>query len=203
MSLKTSQAVQSFLSAVEREASALPAEGRQELLADLAEHIEVALFERPGQEQAILAELGDPRTIAATALESGPNAAQPPHTKRPGTVTALRSLLCIQCVIVLIAVTGLALGYYPGPLWYRILTLLPALVSAAHVFYLKTGRSILRITLTVSTVLYFIVQAVNVAQGAWGAVTGILLAATVLALLGARSTRVWFAGTASPNRSSW
>jgi hypothetical protein len=197
MSLKTSQAAQSFLTAVEREASALPAERRQELLADLVEHIEVALFERPGQEHAILAELGDPRTIAATALESSPTAPQPPHTKRPGTVTALRSLLCIQCVIVLVAVTGLALDYYPGPLWYRILTLLPALASAAHVFYLRPGRSVLRITLTVTTVLYFIVQAANVTQGASGAVIGVLLSATVLALLGTRSTRVWFAGTAS------
>ncbi|MFI8209307.1 HAAS signaling domain-containing protein [Streptomyces werraensis] len=203
MSLKTSQAVQSFLTAVEREASALPAERRQELLADLAEHIEVALFERPGQEQAILAELGDPRTIASTALDFGTTVPQPPHTKRPGTVTALRSLLCIQCVIVLIAVTGLSLGYYPGPLWYRILTLLPALVSAAHVFYLKPGRSVLRITLTVSTVLYFIVQAVNVAQEAWGGVIGLLLASAVLALLHARSTRAWLTVAASPHTSSW
>ncbi|KOV73879.1 MULTISPECIES: DUF1700 domain-containing protein [unclassified Streptomyces] len=197
MNLSTSHAVQSFLAAVEREASALPADRRQELLADLAEHIEVARFERPGQEEAILAELGDPRTIAAAAVESGPTAPQPPHSKRPGTVTALRALLCVLCVIVVIAVTGLAVGHYPGPVWYRILTLLPALASAAHVFFLQPGRGVLRITLTVTTGLYFLVQAVNVTQGAPGAVIGVLLSAAVLVLLGVRSTRAWFAKTAS------
>lgn len=68
--MKTSaDPVSDYLSAVEREASALPADRRRELLADLAEHIEVTRAERPhvtiGE---VLAELGDPRTIAATAL---------------------------------------------------------------------------------------------------------------------------------------
>ncbi|MCX4781862.1 HAAS signaling domain-containing protein [Streptomyces sp. NBC_01264] len=68
--MKTSaDPVRDYLSAVEREASALPADRRSELLADLAEHIEVTRAERPrvtiGE---VLAELGDPRTIAATAL---------------------------------------------------------------------------------------------------------------------------------------
>ncbi|WP_225814448.1 DUF1700 domain-containing protein [Streptomyces spinosus] len=197
MSPSTSPSVQSFLAAVEREASTLPADRRQELLADLAEHIEVARFERPGQEDAILAELGDPRTIAAAAVEPGPTAPQPPHSKRPRTVTALRALLCVLCVIVVIAVTGLAIGHYPGPVWYRILTLLPALASAAHVFLLQPGRSVLRLTLTVTTGLYFLVQAVNVAQGAPGAVIGVLLSAAVLVLLGMRSTRAWFTETTS------
>ncbi|MFE9410540.1 hypothetical protein ACFYN0_17370 [Streptomyces sp. NPDC006704] len=75
--MKTSvDAVRDYLHAVERESSALPAERRQELLADLAEHIEVTRAERPGGEIGdILAALGDPRTIAATALAeagSGP-----------------------------------------------------------------------------------------------------------------------------------
>ncbi|MDQ0992619.1 hypothetical protein [Streptomyces sp. V3I7] len=68
--MKTSaDLVRDYLSAVEREASALPADRRQELLADLAEHIEVTRAERPDAAiGAVLAELGDPRTIAATAL---------------------------------------------------------------------------------------------------------------------------------------
>ncbi|MEU6240939.1 hypothetical protein [Streptomyces sp. NPDC047024] len=68
--MKTSaDAVRDYLSAVEREASALPAERRQELLADLAEHIEVTRAERPDIALGeILAGLGDPRTIATTAL---------------------------------------------------------------------------------------------------------------------------------------
>lgn len=76
--MKTSaDPVRDYLCAVEREGSALPADRRQELLADLAEHIEVARAERPDAAIGkILAELGDPRTIAATALaEAGIGAA--------------------------------------------------------------------------------------------------------------------------------
>ncbi|MFE6040734.1 HAAS signaling domain-containing protein [Streptomyces sp. NPDC056452] len=76
--MKTSaDPVRDYLSAVEREASALPADRRQELLADLAEHIEVTRVERPDTPIGeVLAELGDPRTIAATALaEAGSGAA--------------------------------------------------------------------------------------------------------------------------------
>ncbi|MFC4327014.1 hypothetical protein ACFPC0_04055 [Streptomyces andamanensis] len=65
----TADPVRDYLAAVEREAGALPADRRQELLADLAEHIEVTRAERPGVAVgAVLAELGDPRAIAATAL---------------------------------------------------------------------------------------------------------------------------------------
>ncbi|MER5275282.1 hypothetical protein ABT025_05935 [Streptomyces sp. NPDC002809] len=58
-----------YLAAVERETSTLPAAARQELIADLGEHIEVALAERPGNVHEILREVGDPRVIAATALQ--------------------------------------------------------------------------------------------------------------------------------------
>ncbi|MGW5275756.1 HAAS signaling domain-containing protein [Streptomyces sp. NPDC004044] len=73
--MKTSaDLVRDYLSAVEREASALPADRRQELLADLAEHIEVTRAERPDAALGeVLAELGDPRTIAATALAEAGN----------------------------------------------------------------------------------------------------------------------------------
>lgn len=73
--MKTSaDPVRDYLSSVEREASALPADRRQELLADLAEHIEVTRAERPDTPIGeVLAELGDPRTIAATALAEAGN----------------------------------------------------------------------------------------------------------------------------------
>ncbi|MEU0987367.1 hypothetical protein [Streptomyces sp. NPDC005953] len=73
--MKTSaEPVRDYLSAVERESSALPADRRQELIADLAEHIEVTRAERPDATIGeILAELGDPRTIAATALVEAGN----------------------------------------------------------------------------------------------------------------------------------
>ncbi|MCX4548782.1 hypothetical protein OG709_22190 [Streptomyces sp. NBC_01267] len=61
--------VRDYLAAVERESGALPPAARQELVADLGEHIEVALAERPGSIREILQEVGDPRTIAATALQ--------------------------------------------------------------------------------------------------------------------------------------
>ncbi|MET9466644.1 hypothetical protein ABZY44_17925 [Streptomyces sp. NPDC006544] len=75
--MKTSaDRISDYLSAVEREGSALPADRRQELLADLAEHIEVTCAERPHAAIGeILAELGDPRTIAATALAEAGNGA--------------------------------------------------------------------------------------------------------------------------------
>ncbi|MCX5387273.1 hypothetical protein [Streptomyces sp. NBC_00083] len=85
--MKTStDLVRDYLSAVERESSALPADRRQELLADLAEHIEVARAERPDTATGeILAELGDPRTIAATALAESVGAAAwaPPADSAP------------------------------------------------------------------------------------------------------------------------
>ncbi|WP_329119355.1 HAAS signaling domain-containing protein [Streptomyces sp. NBC_01353] len=75
--MKTSaDPVRDYLSTVEREASALPADRRQELLADLAEHIVVTRAERPDAAIGeVLAELGDPRTIAATALAEAGNGA--------------------------------------------------------------------------------------------------------------------------------
>lgn len=85
--MKTSaDAVSDYLCAVEREASELPADRRRELLADLAEHIEVTRAERPhitiGE---VLAELGDPRTIAATALaEAGDGAVEAPARSGAG-----------------------------------------------------------------------------------------------------------------------
>lgn len=61
--------VRDYLATVERETSTLPAAARQELIADLGEHIEVALAERPGRTREILSEVGDPRAIAATAFQ--------------------------------------------------------------------------------------------------------------------------------------
>jgi hypothetical protein len=64
--------VRSYLSAVGRETAGLSPERQNELLADLEEHIAVALAEEPAtgddEIRTVLARLGDPRTIAATAL---------------------------------------------------------------------------------------------------------------------------------------
>jgi uncharacterized membrane protein len=64
--------VKNYLATVAREAVGLSPERRGELLADLEEHIAVALAEEPASGddgiRAVLARLGEPRTIAATAL---------------------------------------------------------------------------------------------------------------------------------------
>lgn len=112
-----SELVRDYLAAVEREASALPAERRQELVADLAEHIEIALAERPGgSDREILRELGDPRTIAATALqESGfgpgavPGAGAVPGSRRGERPVAARprgSWCCCRCSPSVSAISG-------------------------------------------------------------------------------------------------
>ncbi|MBT2510813.1 hypothetical protein J7I98_34350 [Streptomyces sp. ISL-98] len=64
--------VKKYLAAVARESAGLGPERRNELLADLEEHIAVALAEESAsgddEIRTVLARLGDPRTIAATAL---------------------------------------------------------------------------------------------------------------------------------------
>ncbi|MEV3850482.1 hypothetical protein AB0J30_27305, partial [Streptomyces microflavus] len=70
--------VREYLATVERESTALPPAARQELLADLSEHIEVARAERPSDVRAILHEVGDPRTIAHTALHELGHTTTPP-----------------------------------------------------------------------------------------------------------------------------
>ncbi|MFF7229225.1 HAAS signaling domain-containing protein [Streptomyces sioyaensis] len=70
--------VKNYLATVAREAAALSPERRNELLADLEEHIAVALAEESAsgddEVRTVLAHLGDPRTIAATALGEAPPA---------------------------------------------------------------------------------------------------------------------------------
>jgi hypothetical protein len=90
--MKTSaDPVRDYLSAVGRESAALPAARREELLADLAEHIEVTRAERPQAPiGTILAELGDPRTIAETALAEAGDAAAGAPTRTGADAPARR-----------------------------------------------------------------------------------------------------------------
>ncbi|MEC4017959.1 HAAS signaling domain-containing protein [Streptomyces sp. H27-D2] len=120
--MKTSaDPVRDYLSAVEREGSALPADRRQELLADLTEHIEVTRTERPDAAIGeILAELGDPRTIAATALAEAGNGTAGASARsgvgapaRRGKVHPLVPLLMLTLSLLLIMV----FPDLPGPLF--------------------------------------------------------------------------------------
>ncbi|TXS32240.1 hypothetical protein EAO71_05140 [Streptomyces sp. ms191] len=110
--------VRDYLAAVEREASALPADRRHELLADLAEHIEVTRADHPGTATGeVLAALGDPRTIAATALAeagNGDTAAPAPGgaSARRGKVHPLVPLLMLTLSLPFMVV----FPDHPGPL---------------------------------------------------------------------------------------
>ncbi|MGW1966207.1 DUF1700 domain-containing protein [Streptomyces sp. NPDC001935] len=89
-STATHPQIRRYLAAVDRAASALPAARRKELLADLSEHIDVALAERPGELDQILAELGDPQDIAATAVREDAEYDDPDGRRgNPRTVLAL------------------------------------------------------------------------------------------------------------------
>ncbi|MGY4918637.1 hypothetical protein ACWD9K_26005 [Streptomyces sp. 900116325] len=115
----------------------------------------------------------------------------------PNTVRALRILLYILMAIVGLAVVGIALQYYPGSVLRQVLHLLPALASVVQVFYLRPGRGILRITLTVTLSVYTVASCYGMLTGSPGAIIGMTLGAAMLVLLHQRSAREWFAGTTS------
>ncbi|MEV5877425.1 hypothetical protein AB0L75_25005 [Streptomyces sp. NPDC052101] len=87
--------VKSYLAAVARGTAGLSPERRNELLADLEEHIAVTFAEESaaGDDgiRSVLTRLGDPRTIAATALGDEPRA---PQVNR-GRTLALLGLLAV------------------------------------------------------------------------------------------------------------
>ncbi|MFJ2931327.1 HAAS signaling domain-containing protein [Streptomyces sp. NPDC087219] len=93
--------VAAYLDAVARETAELPAERRAELLADLREHIEVSGAEGDDQVRAVLAGLGEPRTVAASALaEESP--AEPAAAARPGRTKLTAILLGVSGVLLLL-----------------------------------------------------------------------------------------------------
>ncbi|MFF2808198.1 DUF1700 domain-containing protein [Streptomyces sp. NPDC058000] len=95
MTISDHPLVKKYLAAVGRESAGLSPERRKELLADLEEHIAVALAEESAsgddEIRSVLARLGDPRTIAATALGEELPA---PHVSR-GRTLALLGLLAV------------------------------------------------------------------------------------------------------------
>ncbi|MEV5675697.1 hypothetical protein [Streptomyces sp. NPDC052179] len=144
--MKTSaDPVRDYLSAVEREASALPADRRQELLADLAEHIEVTRAERPDAAIGeVLAELGDPRTIAATALaEAGNGAAGVPARSgvgipaRRGKVHPLVPLLMLTLSLPFMMV----FPDLPGPLFGVLLRVTGAVLLCTSVHWVAVQKT--------------------------------------------------------------
>ncbi|WP_051855480.1 HAAS signaling domain-containing protein [Streptomyces sp. NRRL B-1347] len=101
--------VRTYLTDVERATTTLDPTRRAELLADLREHIEVSLAEAGTRDDAtvrgVLAQLGDPAAIAASALAEAPPAPGAPEPER------LRTRL----TILVLAASG-PLTLFGGPL---------------------------------------------------------------------------------------
>ncbi|MCZ0979884.1 hypothetical protein O1L60_15135 [Streptomyces diastatochromogenes] len=81
--------VTDYLATIEREASFLPAGRREELLADLREHLAVAVGdeEDPEAVRTALERLGSPSAIVAAARAEEPEARRrpsPPRRRSPG-----------------------------------------------------------------------------------------------------------------------
>ncbi|MEU0400496.1 hypothetical protein ABZ318_09600 [Streptomyces sp. NPDC006197] len=98
--------VTDYLATIEREASFLPAGRREELLADLREHLAVAVGEEQDPEavRTALERLGSPSAIVAAAREEEPEAAAPPAAPSPAPQPRSRSVL----TAVLLGVSGIA-----------------------------------------------------------------------------------------------
>jgi hypothetical protein len=119
-------AIRDYLAAVERETAGLPTAQRRELLADLREHIDVGLAERPGAAGAILAELGDPREIAGTAFQQ--DAARAELRRRGNPLTPV--LLWTLGVVGALAIQ--ATGTPRGALVVPVVLVIAALVTLAR-----------------------------------------------------------------------
>lgn len=95
--------VVAYLDAVARATAELPAERRAELLADLREHIEVSGADTEERLREVLADLGEPRTVAASALAEEPYPPLPATGASPGDARPGRTRL----TLVLLAAAGL------------------------------------------------------------------------------------------------
>ncbi|MGW4652671.1 HAAS signaling domain-containing protein [Kitasatospora sp. NPDC004289] len=105
--------VREHLDAVARLTATLPAERRRELLADLREHVEVALAEASEGDEAaarqVLERLGTPRQIADAALAEEGQARPVAEGGRRTTVTLLTAGLVLPLLLVPGVGPGLAL----------------------------------------------------------------------------------------------
>ncbi|MFJ5869508.1 HAAS signaling domain-containing protein [Streptomyces parvus] len=174
--------VREYLATVERESAALPPAARQELLADLSEHIEVARAERPGDVRAILHEVGDPRTIASTALhEAG-------HTPTPPTRTPERRRSPAWLPLLLLVLSG-ALPYAGDHVllsWISFAMKITAVVMVCRSPYWTAARkwaglalaTLLPVTMNVIWYLVVVAPGNDAVIDTWrwpGAVVGFLL----------------------------
>ncbi|WP_405691342.1 HAAS signaling domain-containing protein [Streptomyces sp. NBC_00057] len=195
--MKTSaDPVRDYLSAVERESSALPADRRQELLADLAEHIEVTRTERPDAAIGeVLAELGDPRTIAATALAEAENGAAGAPARggagapaRRGKVHPLVPLLMLTLSLpfTMIFSIGPDAAFDPGPVFGFLFRVTGAVLLCTSVHWTAVQK-------TTGVLLTVIVPTTVIVT--WNLISG-WAAGEVPALLGNLGSLALMVGTA-------
>ncbi|MFJ7125037.1 HAAS signaling domain-containing protein [Streptomyces sp. NPDC098101] len=191
--MKTSaDRVLDYLSTVEREASALPADRRGELLADLAEHIEVTRTERPDTSIGeILAELGDPRTIAATALAETENGAAPAGSgagapARRGKVHPLVPLLMLTLSLPFIMV----FPDRPGPLFGVLFRIAGAVLLCTSVHWTAARKT--TGVLLAAVLPSVVIATANLSDGGPSAGTPTLLAnLAALALMAGTAAWLW------------
>ncbi|MGW5861601.1 HAAS signaling domain-containing protein [Streptomyces sp. NPDC055239] len=195
--MKTStDPIRDYLSAVEREASALTADRRQELVADLAEHIEVTRAERPDAAIGeILTELGDPRTIAATALAEAQNGAAgtpprggagAPAPVRRGKVHPLVPLLMLTLSLPFMVV----FPDQPGPLFAFLFRVTGAVLLCTSVHW----TSVQKTTGVLGTAVLpsVVIATWNLSRGTQtDDTTALLLNLAMLALLAGAATWLW------------
>ncbi|PBC76496.1 hypothetical protein BX265_1213 [Streptomyces sp. TLI_235] len=93
-----------YLDEVTRLTAALPAERRRELLADLREHVEVALAEHGSADddavRQVLDGLGSPQQVAGAALDESGQARPEPETGARTTVTLALAVLPLPLTLV-------------------------------------------------------------------------------------------------------
>ncbi|MDH6577223.1 hypothetical protein [Kitasatospora sp. MAP5-34] len=123
--------VLAYLSSIEERTTALPDARRQELLADLREHIEVALAESGTLDETsvrrVLDQLGTPGEITAAALAEEPGNHPTPETSRHTSITLCLAALALPAALVPVAGPLLSLAatvaalvrLWKSPQWVR------------------------------------------------------------------------------------
>ncbi|MFE7975781.1 HAAS signaling domain-containing protein [Streptomyces shenzhenensis] len=129
---RTHPLVRAYLSSVDQRAGTLPKARREELLADLSEHIEASLADADHSDDAavsrVLDQLGDPGAIADAALAEepgGPAGPQPESRARTHVTLALVVLAFPLTLVPVIGILGLAAAVaglwriWKSPQWTR------------------------------------------------------------------------------------
>ncbi|GAA0674150.1 hypothetical protein GCM10010193_28720 [Kitasatospora atroaurantiaca] len=123
--------VRAYLTSVEERTTALPDVRRQELLADLREHIEVALADSDTFDEnsvrRVLDQLGTPGEIAAAALAEEPGNHPVPESSRHTSVTLCLIVMALPAALIPVIGPFLALAatvaalvrLWKSPQWVR------------------------------------------------------------------------------------